>query len=461
MKPRLIAASVLVIIVAMARAGQAEEASGEISLKLSPRQVDPAATSLRLMPSEADLVDGNAAVVMLRLIGGENNFMRDIAPKIKELIALPKDDPRRKNEVSFDRIYQELSRAALMRTADWGYPLQQGRELMLPDLQSHRYIAGFGLSLWIGNQLEAGQTSAAWGGIRTQLACARHVGRTPILVNQMVAVNMASMSIDRLESMVGEASVPNLYWPLAMLPDRIVDIDAALQWESETLDRSLASLGDSMPPIGDPVWDKIVNEFSDVMVSSGAFVNTEMEAMILRMKLLVEAKKRLPTMGLYSDDEISKMPDQELVMRWILHVARSVNYEIQGAGALEPAQAIVALAAIQERNEKLKNDLGAPGVPFIESPASVYLSVSKFDRFIKLLQTAEAIGHQTAINGGVAPDSLDQIKGLPVPSDPLTGKAFEYKREGDVILLRTPVIEGIDESLQRIVAKTYAIKIEP
>lgn len=449
----------LLIVFGLPNLAVADEAGGSIEIRLTAREVDPSETSLLLLPSETELVEGNAAVVMLRLIGGENLFMRDLAPKIRDLLMLQPDDPRIEKEFAFDRIYHELSRAALMRNAAWEYPLDRGRELLLPDLQSHRYIAGFGLSLWIRNAVASQNASLAIDGVRTQLACARHVSRTPVLVNQMVGVDIALMSVERLESMVGNAWAPNLYWPLAMLPDSLADLQTALQWESASLQRSLPSLGDSMPPIGDPVWSQIVSEFSDLMVSSGAFVNTEMEAMVLRMTLLVAAKKELPAMQLYSEKELSQMPEIEWVMRWILHVSNRVNYQIQAASSLDPIQAIPALVEIQTRNEKMKNDLGAPGVPFVESPAEIYLSTARFDRFIKLLQAVEAIRHQLAINGGEFPESLDAITGLAIPRDPLTGKAFLYQQRKHVAKIQTPPIDGITESMQRMISKAYEIRI--
>lgn len=458
MKP-IYVVTYLLITAAIHRVGLSDESSVERSLRVSPRAIDPADTSLRLMPSETELVDGNAAVVMLRLIGGENNFMRDIAPQVQELLALPLDDPRVKDEFGFNRIQIELTRAALMRTADWGYPMQQGADLLLPDLQSHRFIAGFGMSLWIRKQLESDFTTTAMEGIGTQLACAQHIGRTPIVVNQLVATNVALMSIDRIEELVEHDSVPNLYWPLTMIPDRLVNIQAALQWESELLVRSLPSLGKSMPPIGDPAWDRIANEFSDVMVNNGAFVNTELEAMVLKMKLLAAAKEQLPGMNLYPDSELQSMNDTETVMRWILAVSRSVNYQVEVCSSLPPSQAIPALADIQRRSEKLKDDLGAPGVPFIESPANIYLHVAKFDRFIKMLQTLEAVRHHVALNEGSLPKSLDEITSLPVPPDPLTGGSFRYEFGDGSFVLQAPTIEGVDDSLQKIVSRTYRIDI--
>lgn len=255
---------------------------------------------------------------MLRLIGGENNFMRDVAPLIDdELNVLPYDDPQIQEVLSFDRIYSELFRAAYMRHADWEYPLEKGGELLLPDLQSHRYIAGFELSLWIGGKIGDNEPLVAIEGLRTQLACARHIARTPIIVNQLIGCNIASMSIDKLELLVGIGSTPNLYWALAMLPDSVGDLQAAIQWESNSLQRSLALLDDPMPAIGDPAWDQIVNEFSELMVSNGAFVTTQADAMALKAKLLFQATRQLPESNVYTAEEISKMSHTELVMRWI------------------------------------------------------------------------------------------------------------------------------------------------
>lgn len=454
---RSITLSLVLLGIAIPVFGQ--DGDDTISLRITPTPIDPSNHSLRLLPSDTELVDGNAAVVMLRLIGGENSWMRDVAPSAQELMSLPFDDPQIPEKLSFERMAMELRRAALMRDADWEYPLNQSGDLLLPDVTSHRYIAGFGMSLWIGIKIANKDSHAAIEGIQTQLACARHISRTPVLVNQTLGNAVATLAINKLELLVQQPQTTNLYWPLVMLPESVSNLQAALQWESQRLPRILPSLGKSTPAIGDPAWDKVITEFSDAMVSQGAFVKTEAEALVLRMKMLLAAQEQLPKLGIYRDDEISRMTAQELTMRWILATADRINYRVETASSLRPPIAIGELLKIQDEIEKMKTDLGAPGVPFEATPAITYLYFKRFDRFVKLLQITEAVRNEVAINGGKLPDSLDAITSVPIPMDPLTGKSFLYELDGHVVTLKTPLIFGLDESTQQIVAKSYKISL--
>ena len=40
-----------------------------------------------------------------------------------------------------------------------------------------------------------------------------------------------------------------------------------------------------------------------------------------------------------------------------------------------------------------------------------------------------------AVNGGQLPDQLDEVTIVPVPNDPVTGRSFEYQRDGQTATL--------------------------
>jgi hypothetical protein len=58
------------------------------------------------------------------------------------------------------------------------------------------------------------------------------------------------------------------------------------------------------------------------------------------------------------------------------------------------------------------------------------------------LATIEALRAQAAENGGTWPNSLDEVKVLPVPVDPITRKPWDFKREGDWVTLTSPLTDG-------------------
>src|SRR5262249_48814720 len=63
---------------------------------------------------------------------------------------------------------------------------------------------------------------------------------------------------------------------------------------------------------------------------------------------------------------------------------------------------------------------------------------SRLARKIAALRCLEAIRMHAKENKGKPPEKLDDIAIVPVPLDPMTGKAFQYRVVGQVITLYAP-----------------------
>ena len=61
----------------------------------------------------------------------------------------------------------------------------------------------------------------------------------------------------------------------------------------------------------------------------------------------------------------------------------------------------------------------------------VQLASARTERRVAVLRTLEAIRLHAATNGNKFPDSLDAVTVVPLAMDPVTGKRFEFKRQGD------------------------------
>jgi hypothetical protein len=59
----------------------------------------------------------------------------------------------------------------------------------------------------------------------------------------------------------------------------------------------------------------------------------------------------------------------------------------------------------------------------------------RLDRKVAALRAVEALRLHVAAHDGRLPESLDQIKAVPVPADPMTGKPFEYRLDGESAVL--------------------------
>ena len=75
---------------------------------------------------------------------------------------------------------------------------------------------------------------------------------------------------------------------------------------------------------------------------------------------------------------------------------------------------------------------------FIPAMFNVYAASVRLDRHIAALRCIEAIRLHAAANGGKLPAKLSDIKAVPVPTDPATGRPFVYRVQGDRVTLRDP-----------------------
>ncbi|MCG8649387.1 MAG: hypothetical protein MI861_06125 [Pirellulales bacterium] len=433
----------------------AQQPEQTVSMKLTGAEVPALRTRYQLLPTVLQQRDGNAAVVMLRMIWEQQSYMQDIAPQIPGLLDLPYDDPKIPEILKFNHFYRQLRRAAYMRDADWYYPLNEEPHatILLPDVQGLRNFGARGLKLWVGTKIAEGDLDAAREGILVQLACARHLARTPIIVNQLVAATFADAAMDRMELLVQQHECPNFYWALSLLPPTLGDWSECLQFESNMLRDSLPALTDPEPGIGDPVWGKIAEQLTEVM--SVRLSEAEAGALLVRMDAI--ARQDLVEQSVFAPADVEAMNYEEVIVRWVLHESDLINSEIEAAFSLPAPEAIEMLVEVEQKIEEIVKRTGAPATPFFAKPAGIFLGSRRFHRRAKMLQTAEAIRHHMAHLSGEFPLSLEDISDLHVPRDPITNKPFQYQLADGVATLTTPTISGVTEKQNAELYRQYLI----
>jgi hypothetical protein len=67
---------------------------------------------------------------------------------------------------------------------------------------------------------------------------------------------------------------------------------------------------------------------------------------------------------------------------------------------------------------------------------------TRLEREIASLRVIEALRMYAAEHDGKLPNSLDDIKQVPVPNNPATGKAFLYHVDGETAILELPASDG-------------------
>ena len=74
------------------------------------------------------------------------------------------------------------------------------------------------------------------------------------------------------------------------------------------------------------------------------------------------------------------------------------------------------------------------GVPLV---LQIRYNLARSDQYLALLRTIEALRDYAAAHEGHPPQNLDQIT-LPLPVDPLTGKPFAYRVDGQSATIDAP-----------------------
>src|SRR4029079_3378426 len=105
-------------------------------------------------------------------------------------------------------------------------------------------------------------------------------------------------------------------------------------------------------------------------------------------------------------------------------------------------EARAELVKVRERADKLKKDTGdtiltvfAMNLPAVEK---VFEAHDCTHTHVAALRAVEAVRLFAAANEGKLPKSLADVKSVPVPDDPFTGKPFGYAAKANAFTLTRP-----------------------
>ncbi len=116
------------------------------------------------------------------------------------------------------------------------------------------------------------------------------------------------------------------------------------------------------------------------------------------------------------------MYELRLYDRWMDDYCKLYNLPYWQA---RPRLARVDQEMREAKQQRFEGVLAHQVVPALQR---VLQSQARLDRRIALLRTIEALRLHAAAHGGKLPDSLDDLRDVPLPADPFTGKAFFYTR---------------------------------
>ena len=436
-------------------------------LNLSPRAIEQPLLKYRLFPTEDELVDGNAAPILLRLPWEQTSYFSHIVPKFNAQLELSIDDPKlvADGPLLTDGLYAEIRRASRRRSANWEYPIHEGPffQTLLPDAQGMRQILGRGLSAKIRYHIAIGELAKAREGINVGLGATDRFLDTPFLVVQLVGAAIDQVLLDRVVELVAALNSENMYWALTTLPRPLVDLRPSVELELAKLSDLLGECGDVDHARTEEEWLAFESRLFAVYAEnigekwlSGSQLNA------IRGQMLEVARRELPAKLEINNESVAAMCDAEALVRWFLDEHLAISHEIATAIALEPTQASSKLVAL-ERHFRLVGDKEADFSDFfflLGSPYSAYLGVQRIERQIDALRVVEALRHHAATHDGQFPVSLDEITEIPVPVDPITGLPFGYRLDDDSALLSAVGIR-VSEIEAPVAEIRYRLTIRP
>ncbi len=427
----------------------------------------------RLSLREIDLRPGNAAMHYMRAFpeggieatwdrveqeyGEEFDDWRDAKQLTLGQLPLAK---ARVAAATFDTLIDDfIAPATCRRDCDWGLEVEEMRgveivQLRLPEFQATRTISRI-LSLRARVAIADGDYDRALAQLRMNYRLAENVGSEPLLICGLIGLAEAGIANDGVIEFIGAKDSPNLYWALAELPQPLVDIRKAVQFEMSLGLRVFPVLRHAETANHSPSeWARLlaeslgeVNDLTGTTVP-GADASIEMRQLLVAGLALLQyppAKQRLIEHGMDAD-VVEALPVGQVLTVDAAGEYRRVADEMEKwmhvpyyfARTREKDDLFVAdpLSAATRGYGYLLARLLLPAVQATQK------AQARLAWQVQALQVVEAIRMHAAGTGRL-PATLDDIKVVPVPLNPVTNRSFRYHLADDTAVLEMPVSDGV------------------
>jgi hypothetical protein len=413
-----------------------------VRLTITPTPTTRPALAHPLLPSALDQTPGNAATMYLLA-----TIPIKETPPDDDFIAEWLKKPRKSGD---DDLLYHLNSRGLTHALDhaaigarreychWDLTLKtEGFRARLPHLAPLRDIAYLNAArarAYTANR----DLAAALRDLQTNFALARHFNEESTLLQGLVSTGIIKNTADALEEFVQSPRSPNLYWSLVQLPRPYIDVAGVLDYERFALQFSF-------PPLKDP--DTLTREqFQEILRSLGPFYDEPSDKVEMTLGLIQaypRAKEHLVTSRGRPREQVEAMPAHQVLAHYLIDLHVELCDEGGKWYPLPYWQARQPLLDLDERHKRNAGDQGLRFVTaFIPALHRARLQLAEADRRLAALQCVEALRAHAAANNARLPASLADVKGMPIPIDPITGQPFAYRLEDNTAILDCPAAPG-------------------
>ncbi len=446
-----------------------------MAMTLHPRSEPRPAMKHRLLPSELDLLDGNAATFYLSAMGfleqsaaqervrqfrvdalkqgqQEGKGSEEVPPYSWLSMTpeqLPLDEVRDYLQLlSFQKRF--LTEAARRRHFDLDRNVQEidyPVGFLLPEIQELRELAR-NQSLRCKLAIAEERIEEAMKILGQQYTLARHLSQDVFLVPGMVGNAIVGIAWNDALQLAQHPDAPNLYWAYASLPRPLLDTRHAFAVEHDLFYlqfKPLREVDEQLHPAS--YWrdfvDRLILTIRGLENESGLppLPDDPDEARGVMTALIAAAypaakQYLLEEWGLPAD-QVESYPTTQVVFLALVRAGDEIR-DAHYKWVYLPSWQEQAYRRIQSSRQPVDTErlgwiaelpLGLTGNVGVLTDA-----LSRSEQQLALLQTIEAIRMYAAENHGTLPESLDDLP-VPAPIDPVSGKPFEYQSEEEQAVL--------------------------
>jgi hypothetical protein len=441
----LLVCALLAAVVPFSRAQEAPAPTETVvRLTVEPQAAPRAALKYQLLPELKDMEPGNPIFGYLKCFPEQQNFWyrkdavenRDKWEKMP-LGELPLQEMRHYGYLEGNPLQRAVDAARLM-TPDWQILVpvrREGSHLMLPEVQQLRTLAA-ALKVRLRGQIAERHFDDALVTAQTLFALSRHLGEHPTLIGDLVGTAVAYLTLSPLEEMIQQPGCPNLYWALSELPDPLIDPRPGIQGDQFLLAVEFGYV-DRTAPMSAAQLQRAVAHYVEMQKQTPnpvADVRDWLRARAQDEAHVRDARRRLVQAGL-SEDLVKEFPALQVVLldeqrayverrdaelKWLPLPYWQAEPGLLAAAAANPDERVFVrmLPALKVRKAQVR-----------------------LEQRLALFRHVEALRVYAADHDGKLPARLGDVP-VPLPVDPVTGKAFAYEVEGQTAVLHGTTPKG-------------------
>jgi len=410
---------------------------------------------------------GNAATHYLRVWpeGGLERTWKYVRENTKEevdrwgrindlsIAELPLDQVRDAAASFQGHIDTHIDRASRCRECDWGLAEEELRgmetiQYLLPDAQASRDISR---ALVLNTRLAIAEQryDDAINLMRMNYQLGQDISKQEFLVCCLVGLAEVQMANLTVIDLIGAPNSPNLYWALTELPRPIIDIRDAMNLDMSLGLRMFPVLLDAETANHTPEeWTHLVattfNELGDArdLLGGAGFPKqktlSQLAATGMSLVVYPAAKQRLIDAGM-TNGAVEEMSVAQVLL---IDMAR----EYQKIADEYEKWMFVPYADMQEvdfgRTELTDGFGSLLANMLLPAVTATRRAQIRTEWQMNAIRVVEALRMHAAETGRL-PASLDDVKDVPVPDNPITEKPYEYRLDGDTAVLDLPFSDGM------------------